>query len=89
MDWNEYFFRHVYLAAQKSRDPRTKIGAVLISEKNLVSTGFNGFPMGVKDLDERYQNRELKKISILNKSDIIHQKTRHLNHSTLAAWNRM
>ena len=36
-----------------------------------------------------YQNRELKKISILNKSDIIHQKTRHLNHSTLAAWNRM
>ena len=60
MDWNEYFMRHVYLAASKSKDPKTKIGAVLVRENNIIATGYNGFPIGVKDLPERYNERELK-----------------------------
>ena len=60
MDWNEYFMRHVYLAASKSKDPKTKIGAVLIREKNIIATGYNGFPVGVSDLPERYGDRETK-----------------------------
>jgi dCMP deaminase len=58
--WDEFFMRHVYLAASKSRDPRTKIGAVLVKDGVIISEGFNGFPRKVKDLPERYLNRNLK-----------------------------
>ena len=58
--WDEIFIRQVYLSASKSRDPRTKIGSVIVREKNCISTGFNGFPVGVIDLEERYNNREIK-----------------------------
>lgn len=60
MNWHEFFLRHVYLAATKSKDKRTKIGAVLVRDKNIIATGYNGFARGVLDSDERYDNRELK-----------------------------
>lgn len=51
MEWNEYFFRHVYLAAQKSKDNRTKIGAVLVraDSRAIISEGFNGICRNVID----------------------------------------
>jgi dCMP deaminase len=60
MNWDEFFMRHVYLAASKSKDPKTKIGAVLIKNNRIIANGFNGFPCGVKDTEERYNNRDLK-----------------------------
>ena len=60
MNWDEYFFRHVYLAASKSRDPRTKIGAILVKDGIIISEGYNGFCRGVKDLPERYLDKETK-----------------------------
>lgn len=59
-DWDEFFMRHVYLAATKSKDPRTRIGAILVKDKHIVSSGYNGFGRGVKDLKERYEDRETK-----------------------------
>ncbi len=50
----------VYLVAEKSRDPRTKVGAVLVRDNRLIATGYNGFPIGVEDLDYRYNDRETK-----------------------------
>ena len=58
--WDEFFMRHVYLAASKSKDPRTKIGAILVRDKHIISSGYNGFGSGVKDLEERYNDRETK-----------------------------
>lgn len=60
MSWDEYFMRHVYLAASKSKDPRTKIGAVLVKDGVVISEGFNGMPRGVIDSVERYSDRETK-----------------------------
>jgi len=60
MNWDEYYMRHVYLAASKSKDPRTKIGAVLVRDNRLISSGFNGFPYKVNDSIDRYNDRELK-----------------------------
>ena|ERR1017187_6944669 len=60
MSWDEFFFRHVYLAALKSRDPRTKIGAVLVKDGIIISEGMNGFPRKVLDLPERYADQETK-----------------------------
>jgi dCMP deaminase len=44
-----------------SKDPSTKIGVVVIGTKGQVlSQGFNGFPRGIEDSDERLNNREVK-----------------------------
>lgn len=56
----ETFMREVYLHASDSKDPRTKIGAVLTIDDRLISTGFNGFPRKVKDYRKRYDDRETK-----------------------------
>ena len=52
--------KQVYLAAERSKDPRTKIGAVLVKDRNIIGTGYNGFARKVLDLPDRYNDRELK-----------------------------
>ena len=59
--WDYFWLDQAERWSLASKDPSTKVGAVLVDEDNvLVSTGFNGFPRGVRDLQERYNNRELK-----------------------------
>jgi dCMP deaminase len=60
MDWVEYFARLLDVLKLKSQDPSTKVAAIITINNAIVSTGFNGFPIGVKDDPERYENRELK-----------------------------
>jgi len=60
MNWQEYYMRHQYLASEKSKDPSTKIGAVLVREDNIISIGYNGFPRGIEDTKDRLENREEK-----------------------------
>ncbi len=61
MDWSSYFLNIAKTVSEKSKDKSTKVGAVIAdSNNNIVSVGFNGFPRGVLDLEERYDNRELK-----------------------------
>lgn len=59
-NWDVWFMKQVYLVAEKSKDPSTKIGAVLVRDRHIISSGFNGFPINVKDKKERYNKRELK-----------------------------
>jgi dCMP deaminase len=57
--WDELFMRHVYLIASKSKDPRTRIGAVLVREKRIISEGYNGICQGVVDnLPDRSERPE-------------------------------
>ena len=58
--WDELFMRSVYLIASKSKDPRTKIGAILVKDGVIISQGYNGFARGVKDYEERYVDRQQK-----------------------------
>jgi dCMP deaminase len=44
-----------------SKDPSTKVGAVLVNDlKQVVGMGYNGFARGVEDTDERLNKREIK-----------------------------
>lgn len=56
--------RYIDLAKQIStwsKDPSRKIGAVAVGSKGqILSQGYNGFPRGILDLPERYENREVK-----------------------------
>lgn len=58
--WIEYFMRIAYEVSKLSRDPKTRIGTVLVKDKNIISTGFNGFARGVSDHYSRYSDRLLK-----------------------------
>jgi len=53
--WDDYFMTIVYLAAARSKDPNTHIGAVIVGPDNEIrSTGYNGLPRSVIDgLPER------------------------------------
>ena len=60
-DWNQRFMDLAYHVAGWSKDPSTKVGAVIVNEKEQVlSMGYNGFPRGVYDCEERYNDRPTK-----------------------------
>ena len=53
-----------YLVSMKSKDPSTRVGAVIVGKDNeIISTGFNGLPRNVEDKIDRYINKEYKYLS--------------------------
>ena len=52
INWDDYFMGVSLLAAERSKDPSTQVGACIVSEDNrILSTGYNGFPQGCSDDD--------------------------------------
>ena len=50
ISWDEYFMGVAKLAARRSKDPNTQVGACIVSPENIiVSTGYNGMPKGCSD----------------------------------------
>ncbi len=59
--WHDRFADLARHVSQWSRDPSTKVGAVIVDPlKRVVGMGFNGFARGVRDLPERYADRPTK-----------------------------
>ena len=58
ISWDEYFMGIAMLAARRSKDPNTQVGACIVSTDNIIiSTGYNGMPKGCSD-DEFPWTRE-------------------------------
>lgn len=54
--WNEYFIQIAKVVATRSKDPRTKVGVVLVNEDNrIIGTGYNGFKPGVIESDALWE----------------------------------
>lgn len=52
ISWDEYFMGVAMLAAQRSKDPSTQVGACIVSPDNkILSIGYNGLPIGCSDED--------------------------------------
>ena len=48
--WDEYFMGIAQLAAERSKDPNTQVGACIVNKAHkIVSVGYNGMPTGVDD----------------------------------------
>jgi len=48
--WDQYIYDVMLAIGGKSKDPNTKVGAVIVTpEVKIVGTGYNGFPSGVLD----------------------------------------
>lgn len=60
-NWDMRFLDLAAHVATWSKDPNTKVGAVIVNDnKQVLSLGYNGFPRGVEDRVSRYEDRETK-----------------------------
>ena len=76
ISWDEYFMSVAQLAAMRSKDPCTQVGACIVSEDNkILSMGYNGFPIGCSD-EEFPWDRE---------GDMVETKYAYVTHSELNA----
>ena len=58
--WHYRFLNLAKHVSEWSRDPSTKVGAVIVdNKKRIVSIGYNGFPVGIED-DGRLNIRNIK-----------------------------
>jgi dCMP deaminase len=50
ISWQDYFMGIAILSAQRSKDPRSQVGACIVTPENkIVGIGYNGFPIGCSD----------------------------------------
>ncbi|MBI2875784.1 MAG: cytidine/deoxycytidylate deaminase family protein, partial [Candidatus Tectomicrobia bacterium] len=47
-DWDEYFMRIARLVAQRATCLRRQVGAILVKENRILTTGYNGAPSGLR-----------------------------------------
>jgi len=61
--WDEYFLSIALLVSERSTCLRRKVGAVIVKDKRILATGYNGAPSGIKHCEETGCLREKLKIS--------------------------
>lgn len=62
-DWDEYFMEMAELAAKRASCLRRKVGAVLVKNKKVLATGYNGAPKGITHCEVTGCLREELKIA--------------------------
>lgn len=58
--WHRRFLRLAAEIAEFSKDPSTKVGCILVRDRRIISTGYNGFPRGISDSFDRLLDRDKK-----------------------------
>ncbi len=46
--WTAYFMEIAFLVAKRSTCLRRKVGAIIVKDKRILATGYNGAPTGIK-----------------------------------------
>lgn len=50
--YDEYFMEMAHIVSKRSTCTRRKVGAILVKDKHILSTGYNGAPKGLKHCEE-------------------------------------
>ena len=58
--WDKRFIKVAKEVSSWSKDPSKKIGCIAVKDRRTIATGFNGFPRGISDIQERLEDRDLK-----------------------------
>jgi len=87
-DWDTRFLDLAEHISAWSKDPSKKIGAVAVgAQRQILAQGYNGFPRGIDDTTDRYDNREEKyKLVVHAEMNVIYNASYNgvsLNGSTL------
>ena len=64
--WDRRFMRIADEVQSWSKDPSTKCGCVIVRDRRILSTGYNGLPANLSDSLTRYQDREYKLATIIH-----------------------
>lgn len=51
-DWDDYYMDIARAVARRSNCVRRQVGALIVVEKSIISTGYNGSPMGVRNCSD-------------------------------------
>ncbi len=60
--WDEYFMEMAEVAAKRSTCLRRKVGAVIVKNKQILASGYNGTPMGLPHCEDVGCLREQLKV---------------------------
>ncbi len=88
LSWDEYFLKIARITAEKSKDPSTKVGAVICDPFNVtVSTGYNGFAQKIPDNAKFLNDRDQKYPRIIHAElNAILFSRRDLSGCTIYTW---
>lgn len=76
MKWEKRFLGLAKEISTWSKDPSTKVGAVIVRPDNTIaSMGYNGFPRGMSDSPDLYADRDIKL------SRVVHAEMNAILHS--------
>jgi dCMP deaminase len=65
--WDARFYDLAKHISTWSKDPSTKVGAVIVNDlKQVVGIGYNGFPRGILDSESRYSERGTKHLFVVH-----------------------
>lgn len=83
--WDEFFLGMARYVSTRSKDPSTKVGAVITFGKDIVSVGFNGLPKRMDDNNIKYWQRPLKYDLVIHaeQNAIIQARGQNLEGATL------
>jgi len=86
--WHQRFLDLAQHVSAWSKDPSTQVGAVIVDDqRRIISTGYNGFPRGVADLSDRYNDRSIKYEMIVHgEVNAILFANQSLRNTTLYTW---
>jgi dCMP deaminase len=90
--WHRRFINLAKEYSTWSKDPSTQVGAVAIdpNTRRVLSGGYNGFPRGIEDTDERLNDRDLKHSLVVHaEMNLIYNATRSgisLEGASLYVW---
>jgi cytidylate kinase len=91
--WDKRFLEMAEMVATWSKDPSTKVGCVIVDQERVVlGMGYNGFPRGVCDCEERLNDRSVKYLmvqhaeanAITNASASLKGSTAYVTHAPCA-----
>jgi dCMP deaminase len=51
-DWDEYFMDIAHVVSKRGNCCRRKVAAVIVSDRRIISTGYNGTPRGIENCFE-------------------------------------
>tara|TARA_Y100000389_G_scaffold31859_1_gene27020 strand:+ start:15799 stop:16239 length:441 start_codon:yes stop_codon:yes gene_type:complete len=89
--WDKRFVSLAREISTWSKDPSTKIGAVIVNDdRRILATGYNGFPKGIEDSPERYADKPTKYDHVIHaEMNAIYNATYNgtpLRDSTIYVW---
>ncbi|MBT3586815.1 MAG: dCMP deaminase family protein [Halobacteriovoraceae bacterium] len=83
LNWDQYFMLQAMIASFKSKDPSTKVGAVIVDKNNhQVTMGYNGFVSGIDESKLPWGKDQSASLEHQKYAYVVHAETNAILHSS-------